>query len=321
MQRLLALSVLAAAAPIALSDNGDFTSQETPAYRGQVGAEFVAFDVFTEAFGAPNAPDLAQCGAAFLTGLEPAALITSTGNIYSFSTETKFQLDYDQSAPLFDVRLQLRTLGAPLDDANVRLVPIDKNGVAGTPLSPDSVTPLAGGPGEFSFSWDLSLAGLTNGSFQVLFEASGPSMSLDVALLDVFCGRGSLEADVADVSAGTGGTQNLAIDAGSDNAGQTYLVLGSRSGTGPGVTLDGVSVPLNFDGYTLNTVSGANGGVFQNTLGVLNACGQAGAAIVVPAGLDPALVGLTLDHAAVVIDTTLLQIVFATDSTSIAIQF
>lgn len=321
MQRLLPLALASALTPAALADVDDFVDQVTPAFRGRSGAEFSGFDVLTVAFGAPNAPDLESCAAVTLTGLDPAGILTSTGNVYSFGTETSFRLDYaqDAAAPL-EVSLQLRTLGSVPDAANVRLLPVDANGTAGAPLFADQVVPLGAAPGELQFVWGASLAGLQSASFQVLFEAASSSMSLDVVLLDVLTDRGSLEADAASVSAGAGGVQNLALDAGSDHAGNTYLVLGSRSGTAPGVPLDGVTVPLVLDGYTLNTIAGANGAVFQNTLGVLGGCGRAQASLAVPAGLDPALVGVTLNHAAVVIDTTQFVTVFATEAASLSIQ-
>jgi hypothetical protein len=65
---------------------------------------------------------------------------------------------------------------------------------------------------------------------------------------------------------------------------------------------DGVRVPLNIDAYTL-LVLAAPGALLAPTFGTLDSAGQGTARFVVPTGLPPALAGLRLDHAYVVVGT------------------
>ncbi|QDU65010.1 hypothetical protein [Engelhardtia mirabilis] len=105
-----------------------------------------------------------------------------------------------------------------------------------------------------------------------------------------------LSGSVGAIEAQAGGNHALALDAGVKHAGQAYLVLGSASGTTPGVPVAGLTLPLNADAYFSLSLSQAGNTPFLNTLGVLDANGHGAATIAVPAGLS--LAGLTfLDHA------------------------
>lgn len=104
------------------------------------------------------------------------------------------------------------------------------------------------------------------------------------------------------VSVGSGGSQNWSLDAGAANAGRFYLLLGSSTGTSPGLSLDGHVLPLNLDAYLLFSLSGANNPPFANTFGQLDGAGKASASISVPAGLSASLVGATFHHAFAAID-------------------
>jgi len=107
-----------------------------------------------------------------------------------------------------------------------------------------------------------------------------------------------------DVSVAAGGTVDLDLVAGVEHAGRVYVVLGSASGTDPGFDVAGVHVPLNpLDFYFTHTLK-ASGGPLTPALGALDAQGRADVAFALPAGLDPALAGLTLHHAFGVFDAT-----------------
>ena len=100
------------------------------------------------------------------------------------------------------------------------------------------------------------------------------------------------------ISATTGGRQVLEINLGAANAGESYGVLGSVSGTSPGFSIFGTSIPLVFDDYTLTTIIAPGATPLIGSFGVLGAGGEAEIDLVIPAGsLD--LVGLTAWHAAV----------------------
>ena len=101
--------------------------------------------------------------------------------------------------------------------------------------------------------------------------------------------------------------------AGSDHAGDLYLVLGSGSGTTPGLTFNGLNLPLNFDGWFTTTISSANSFPFTQTFGTLDANGRSGAAFTLPAGLT-FLVGLHLDHAFLNFDPVTFQVTRASNA-------
>lgn len=130
----------------------------------------------------------------------------------------------------------------------------------------------------------------------------------------------SLVADVPSLSLAAGGAQNLNLEAGAMHAGDFYLILGSASGTSPGLPVDGVTLPLNVDSYLLLSLSSAGSGLFQGTLGFLDATGSASASLQLPAGSDPSLAGLTLHHAGLVLDLASgAQAVLATNAESLVL--
>ncbi|QDU67484.1 YncE family protein [Engelhardtia mirabilis] len=129
----------------------------------------------------------------------------------------------------------------------------------------------------------------------------------------------SLVGDVAQLSLASGGTQNLALEAGPTLAGAIYLVLGSLSGTAPGFSLDGVVLPLNGDDYFQLTLLSASGPPIVNSLGVLDDSGRGTADLVLPAGSAPTLVGTTAHHAFLVIDPASAAVRFASNAESVSL--
>ncbi len=111
-----------------------------------------------------------------------------------------------------------------------------------------------------------------------------------------------LEVDVTSISLAAGGTAQLQLDAGAAHAGRSYLMLGSETGTSPGQNGYGVHLPLNDGSYFQLTLGNPGFGLFQNFRGRLDGAGQASAAVTLPAGTNPALAGLTIHHAYVVLD-------------------
>lgn len=100
----------------------------------------------------------------------------------------------------------------------------------------------------------------------------------------------------------TAGRHDLALDAGPDRAGDLYLLLGSASGTAPGIGIDGFVVPLVFDAWTAFTLASPNAAPYQNSFGTLDTGGRALAVLQVPVSVDVSLAGTTLQHAFVAID-------------------
>jgi len=89
----------------------------------------------------------------------------------------------------------------------------------------------------------------------------------------------TLISDNASISAAVGGTANFDLMAGFANANREYLVLGSISGTDPGLPLPGGDcvLPINWDTFTSFMLGLLNTGVFQNFVGTLDNQGEASA--------------------------------------------
>ena len=99
------------------------------------------------------------------------------------------------------------------------------------------------------------------------------------------------------VSISSGGSQAFELEAGAAHAGLPYLVLGTTAGSHPGQLVDGVPLPLNWDGpggYYGFTLTQASSATLPGTFGVLDAGGAASASVVLPPGLSPTLAGLYL---------------------------
>jgi len=111
--------------------------------------------------------------------------------------------------------------------------------------------------------------------------------------------RAVLYSDVDTLAYSTLGAQTLTIDAGPDYAGDEYAILGTLSGTGPGMTLLGVSVALNPDLWTVFTLKNPNTVMTPGFAGVLSAGGRGLAKLDFSTGMPVSLIGATMHHAVV----------------------
>lgn len=108
----------------------------------------------------------------------------------------------------------------------------------------------------------------------------------------------SIEVDAEHVSLAAGGTVQFSLHVnGSLQAGDSYLLVGSMSGTAPAVPVGLASLPLVLDSYFVLTVIAANSGPFERTKGKFDAAAFASPRIVIPAGSPPSIVGISLHHA------------------------
>ena len=159
-----------------------------------------------------------------------------------------------------------------------------------------SESSAAGGPPEFT---SLALSGSA-----YIFEASPPP---------------SLQASPVSLSLSAGGMQTFSLSAGTANAGDVYLLLGSLSGTDPGLALDSVLLPLNPDGYLTSTLTMSSSALYTNSLGLLDSAGQGTASFNVPAGTNPAFAGIVVNHAYVAISLVGPEVVFASNPVSVTL--
>ena len=106
-----------------------------------------------------------------------------------------------------------------------------------------------------------------------------------------------LSCDRPSLSASVGGAVSLALDAGAQNAGRSYVVFGSVTGTAPGLPLPGgATLPLNWDVFTDLALSLVNTPVFAAFAGTLDGAGRATATFDT-LGPVPVATGLTLHFA------------------------
>jgi len=112
--------------------------------------------------------------------------------------------------------------------------------------------------------------------------------------LHAFMMETTLVADTHTVPASTGATAMLHLTADWNNANRSYILVGSISGTSPGTPLPGgtVTLPINWDLFTNLIINMLNGPIFQNFLGVLDACGSGTATMNLPP--IPGAAGLTM---------------------------
>ena len=144
-----------------------------------------------------------------------------------------------------------------------------------------------------------------DGSFAIAHAIRTETGALDAWSIGEFSDLSSDTPGTANpngfISVGAGGQQVYRIDAGPGNAGGLYLMGWSAAGTSPGIPVDGLFLPLNFDGILSFSIANANGPIFSKTFGFLDANGQAYPSLNLPA-LDPAFAGLTMHGAGVVYD-------------------
>lgn len=82
----------------------------------------------------------------------------------------------------------------------------------------------------------------------------------------------------------TGGSVNFGLYAYPENAGRNYLLLGSVSGTSPGIQLPGgmVTLPLKYDVFTGLIINLLNTALFSDFMGVLDGQGTGSATLNLP---------------------------------------
>jgi hypothetical protein len=99
------------------------------------------------------------------------------------------------------------------------------------------------------------------------------------------------------LSLATGGTQTLALTTCPAKPGELYLLLGSLSGTSPGIPVDGLVLPLALDPYTLYLLANPNPPHLPGSFGTLDGTGAGSAQLLLPAGSSPGWAGAVFHHA------------------------
>ncbi|QDU65474.1 hypothetical protein [Engelhardtia mirabilis] len=121
------------------------------------------------------------------------------------------------------------------------------------------------------------------------------------------------------LSLSSGGSQGLAILPGEHAAGWPYLLLGSLTGTSPGVDLGGgLQLPLVVDPWFQFLLANPNTAI-AGSAGTLDDRGQALATLALPAGAAPSLAGSVAWHAYIVFDPAVMAFVQASQPVALAL--
>lgn len=120
------------------------------------------------------------------------------------------------------------------------------------------------------------------------------------------------------VSLSAGGAVDFALSVGAAFAGSPYLVLGSVSGTSPGIPTAGGVLPLNPDAWFIYTGNHPNSALLPQSAGTLDALGLGAASFLVPSGSQASLVGLQFSWAYVLHDGSG-SILHASDSAAVTL--
>jgi hypothetical protein len=127
------------------------------------------------------------------------------------------------------------------------------------------------------------------------FTPAGPAVASGSAFA---FRRGQLMHGHTTVRVTGGEQQDFLLLAGPANGFKLHWIVGSASGTTPGVMLSpSITAPLNIDNYALQTISSTNSPPILGSLGLLDIDGVSKRTLIVPPGLEPSLAGLTLHHA------------------------
>lgn len=119
----------------------------------------------------------------------------------------------------------------------------------------------------------------------------------------------SFTIDAPELSVSQGGLRRLRIDAGAAAAGKPYWVVGSASGTTPGLPIGALTLPLAYDAYTQQTIFAPNTPPLYAAFGALDAQGRATAAFGSNPGQFTGLEETVLHHAVAVLDPLSAQVV------------
>ncbi|MFQ5507142.1 MAG: hypothetical protein ACE5F1_20420, partial [Planctomycetota bacterium] len=163
---------------------------------------------------------------------------------------------------------------------------------------------FSGKKGETAFGGLLAAGGDVNrdGIPDLLVAAAGFARLLSSRPL-------SLETDTHRLSLASGGSQTIRLDAGPAHRNSVYFLLGTASGTRPGIRFPKATLPLNPDSYFLLSLAYPNAWI-RGSLGLLDKSGQARAGFSLPPSIGlPA--GLVFHHAYAVLNLGKRSVEFA----------
>ncbi len=102
------------------------------------------------------------------------------------------------------------------------------------------------------------------------------------------------------ISAATGGVRTLNFNAGTSNANRGYGIFGGTSGSTPGITVNFVNFPLNYDSFTDLIFPFYGTSLFSNFTGISSATGTGVATMNIPP-IPPVAIGVNITFACALI--------------------
>jgi hypothetical protein len=163
------------------------------------------------------------------------------------------------------------------------------------------------GPGWIQVAGFQASDGVAGDALGSAVAMSGPDVLVGAPMANstgagyLFQFDAPLSADRHSISSSAGGVQRFSVDFGANHAGDPYFLLGSVSGSFPGVVVGETQVPLRPDAYLTSTLRSPNRPPLHGSFGALDLAGSASATFSLPRGASH-LAGVTAHHAAVVLD-------------------
>ena len=199
MNTLHCIAFLGAASVAVSASAGSWTAEEVPAWRGDAGSAYYLWDTFTSASaeGGPNFPNNEPfpSGNALLFNFSEGAVISGEGNMYGFGGPLNVHTYAYTETDALALAININTAGSEIDYAGAMLVWTDgiEGGASGALMGAASINyweevDFGQGVGAIvnvSYSWDLSGIDADIRELGVIFNGTGPHMSLDMVGLDV----------------------------------------------------------------------------------------------------------------------------------------
>lgn len=145
----------------------------------------------------------------------------------------------------------------------------------------------------------LYVIGATESAEYTFPVSVGPDLTFN-GEMDIFISKLALALDSnSNRFSQQGDSVDFYLNAGRDNKNRNYLILGSISGTSPGIPLPGglATLPLNRDFFTDLILSHIHAPALDNFIGTLDAAGSAAACFTPSNPLPPSAAGLTMHFA------------------------
>lgn len=180
--------------------------------------------------------------------------------------------------------------------------PIGHGGATLTPSSTAGLVSFSGVTDNADGSYAFDVTAMTQAgddSIEVLVDDGVTTATLYPPLDLTLDAPAMLHAGENTASITDGFDVPFTLDFGASSAASPYLLLGSLSGTTPGLPFAGGTLPLNSDALLTYTLTSPGAPFLPGSVGVLDAAGRGEAHVVAPPGALPAFIGLHTDWAAV----------------------